>query len=94
MGLVWNPFLGREPVFPRPIPAVDPTILNRPIPPEYSSDSDGAAAGAVLVALAARQKKLLCALGHPVCVGGSLVSKRILDWLCVSGRPFCTGDSG
>jgi len=78
--LVWNPLFSREPVFPRPIPSVDPTMLNHPMPPECPSDSDGAAAGAaVLMALGARQKKLLCALGHPVCVGGSLVSKRILE---------------
>jgi hypothetical protein len=51
-----------------------------PNAPECPSDSDGAAAGAaVLMALGARQKELLCALGHPVCVGGSLVSKRILE---------------
>ena len=85
--MVWNPFFSREPVFPRPIPSVDPTMLSHPMPPECPSDSDGAAAGAVLMALAARQKKLLCALGHPVCVGGSLVSKRILEGSAVCFRP-------
>jgi hypothetical protein len=85
--LVWNPLFSREPVFPRPIPSVDPTMLNHPMPPECPSDSDGAAAGAaVLMALGARQKELLCALGHPVCVGGSLVSKRILEGSAVCFR--------
>ena len=50
IGFVWNPIMGREPVFPRLIPSVGPTILHRPIPPEYPSDSGGAAAGPVLVA--------------------------------------------